>query len=968
MVYLVEFVLIQIMDPKEYETFILRLYNAGKDDTDAINEMHSFVSQPNALQIILNAISSHQISRITVLISLTCIPNVHISSPDDMEYLRSWFRELCLHDAESLLSDDFVALLANVFYFIYQGDQKSGSTLIQELSTIGPAHHNLSIQIILRIIEKSGKISHSEYLIRVAISPFANKDSPPQLIDSATLLLLNLLNPDKNRRDFQLIVIREGIKASFPQSIFGNLFKYQRESESLSVHLLELVGRILSFNASSYPTEEVRHDFIIQTVCTFFDYIQKVEISENKIPAVCSIFISLRSASSLLIKDDNLDDKKPFQPLNNSNQKRNIKKADKTPLGLYDRLIKSASDFTLFILSNDFYMSNIEFILDFWSNRQRFQSYVIPGVENDEIEKILEVIIKKFFTIESYSIEDKLNDILVDRSSKIIQKIVDFSRFKIIQLSQKVCQFLSDELDISHIQIAAFAVRFLAYAAEVEDTMNCFDKILNCVYRVQLKIPPQTSTVFELSLIRFFRSFLKRFVLIYSEPLRQFFVRFLIDIQSTNASIEIIQKVVKILRSKIISDDLLRIIAEDDRVFDLITKSQIFNSPFDDQPKKVTTALFQTLSQICFSMTNPDKIMTIINYICTRIESSENERIAYLMMGGCFMASNAKYESLFITLTGRFFPLVIKRLEVMKNQKENENIEKLNAKIVINILHLFDAISTCFIKINNDFMSEFIENYSNLTLTVLNFCLDLSEKLNTNSVEYLKILSNVCLILSNLLQNKSLNYGILEFYKKTTFQDTSKRLFGLFLMIPFDSFPQNPKLLDRYFIFIKAIIREYLTLFLNIDDVVLQHQLQLLVFAMNCENPEYSDKSIKILTYFASSLLPYETSKVEEKCQFAISCIMDSALKIVVKKNSSESLSELIYTYLSSFLKLRSTFFDHLLAELESDEIKDKLILIFNDIKNVFLENEYNRAINGFKYHLDNLISFSRSHSINLSL
>ena len=144
------------MNTKEYEEFILRLYNAGEHDTDAIKEMHTFAEQPGSLQLILDSISSHEISRMAVLISLSIIPNVSMEGYDE-SFLRSWFTEYITNDSESLISDDFLTYLVNIFLFIYQEDQKQGATLIQELSGGSQPQQIMAIQMSLRLIEKSEK-------------------------------------------------------------------------------------------------------------------------------------------------------------------------------------------------------------------------------------------------------------------------------------------------------------------------------------------------------------------------------------------------------------------------------------------------------------------------------------------------------------------------------------------------------------------------------------------------------------------------------------------------------------------------------------------------------------------------------------------------------------------------------------------------------------------------------------------
>lgn len=995
------------MNTKEYEDFIQRIYNAGENNADAIKEMNEFVKRPGTLQLIMDSISSHEISRLAVLISLKCIPNVSMTE-EDYSALSSWFIDYVFKDSDNLISDDFLALLVDVFLFTFRDDNKAASTLIQDLSEGTESQKIISLQMALRSIEKSETILNPDFLIPMSIYPFTNNESSPPLIDSACLLLIQLLTSKKievGRKELRLNVIRAGIEAHFPRRIFKFLSIFSEQDEIFTINLLKLFNAFLSFPPSFFPTQKDRNLFILNSVVLFFDYVsfgfdeesglQSLNISEKKIPIFCSIFLSLKKSSSVLIKEDSLDPtEKVLVSEKKMDKKRNI-------IYLYDDLIIHASILTQYILSFVEYLDYFELILDFWILKDIYTSRTNHKTENEEIIKLQTIIQKKFFSEEVIQIEEKISEILADRSSTMIKKMAKFSEltttvvqedlkklgFGIISACEVCCTFLVNELNPQNLEIAAFLIKFLSYASDIEGTMPVFDKILRCVYEFQKRIEPRLSISFELSMIKFYRLLLKRFVEDYSDPLREFFIRFMNDIQTTEASIEVIQAVIKLLNSKKISERYMTIIAQKGEAFDLIVSSQIVSTPMEDQPKKVTVSIFQVAFQLGFLNSDPSQIMSLIELISERIKNNPNDSVSYLMMSGGFLAENCKFDSFCIALTNEFFPLLLQRLSEFvtfyrdssdKNEekkKEKDQEEKVegctNPNIVIDILHLFYSITSCFCKNmdEKDYLSTVVIEFSELTLKVINMILDVVEVMNKESLECLKVISLVSLILSNLLLNKALNFGVIEIYGNKTFQETACKLFDLYLTVSFESFAQNSKLVDRYLVFMNAVIGEYLTLFINIDNMTLQHHLQILISIFDVGDDKFSPLAIKLLTSLGESVYQYEIPEFEKKCSTALNCIIQKSFNLFLKRNMVDSLScKLIYTFLMNFPMLRSNFFDTMIEKIESEKAKDELHFVFFRIKSSFTENNPLIALNLLEQALKTLIKYAYSNKIDLSL
>ena len=987
------------MNPKEYESFILNLYNAGPNNQEAINQMHQFVATPGSLYIILSAISSHQISRLTTLISLSCIPNTKIQSPEEMEFLREWFKYICFNDAESLLSDDFIALLSNIFLFSYESDQMDGSSLIQDLADAGPAQLNLSIQIILRILEKTDDIDNTGYLIPIALIPFLDKNSSPQLVSSAALLLIHIFtHKSKHDRENSFILITKGIEIGFPQQLFSFLF---RSNEPLTIHLLQLLEIMVSFPAFSYPSQAIRKNFLLVTTSTFLDFLKKCQVTPNLVPVLSSLFVQLRKIAPLLFQIDPVDTNKKqnsnngignIKNANNENKKIPKKKTD--PMIIISKLIEEASNFTLFLFQNDDFFNQLELILEFWSNKENIGSFVNQKYHTEEIRKIGQEIINRFFSFNSAAYEIQIQEILEDKSSMFIKTLINVFHFDLPSFCQEVCKFLIEYRSSANSSpiISAFSIEFLSQAALDDSMMNYFEPVFETVFNSIRPIEDvDESTLnctFEISLIHFFNTLINRFLIQYSKALCSLFYRFLLDIkifqrkqnamqqQSNDDTMSFLIEISEILQSKLFSDQCLNI-AKDPRIFEIIISSDDILVSAGKMPKKIITTFFQTLFQIGFTMPDPNQFFSLLELIARRFEQNTDDINVYYMLTGGFLAENVNFDFLFANLLQELFPNIT---EVMK-----KDINK-----VIPILHLLAHISKCSLRIKtsqeiNQYLSKTIINFCDFTFDILNIALNsidlFPNNLETNNIdtenqsnnpkqEYtLRVSSIIMGILSDLLSNKNINFGVLEFYnKKISFSSMASRISTHLLLISFDELLQYPKLMARYSNYIHSLICEYPNIFITMDEILLMHQLQILNFLL-CTGPkETALNSANSLIYLTIGIKQSEVKLLEEKCGSSIPTIICTALNLFLKNGIREDpLIQLIFAFLYTFPKARQIVFDQIFEKARNSLQLNEIHTIISRITDSFYQEE-DISIKIVKSVLMNLISYAKCHDIDLCL
>lgn len=966
------------MNPEEYQSFLDRIFH-GSPDPNSVEEMNSFAEQPESIRIILNSISSNILRRENLLISLSYIPKLKIPSPNDMENLKSWFNNFCFIGTEYLLSNDFLALMADIFYFLYQ-DQPEGSELITKLTESDQPQHNLAIQITLRIIERMNSIPNPEESLSMALVTFFDKNSAPALIDSSTLLLQQLLLPKQYglqfvRSDLPHFFFKADENGQLTHSIFRYIHAFHTNEPKVSVHLLQVINNILLLPPSVFPYK-VRANYFRMILKLFFNYLSKVTISEQHIPIISSIFLSFKKASSVIIRENKLNDSINQNP------------SKITHATLYDELIVQFSQYTQFILENVHYYQYLESILEFWNHHEQAVDFINNEVEKGTKSQILEIIMTKFFTVEVFHYDDIIEQILTDQSSSFIQKLVDFAAFDIFNVAERVTTFMLNELGPNNINIVTLCIEFLLNSSNFERLSKAFDNILDAVFFINTKVPPATSVILEVSLTHFLQTFIKKFDSIedqeilkqigekYSHQLVELFLRLLIDIQTPNCSIEIVQSVLNLLHliKHCRTEKTILILMNDGRVFNLFNEIQS-NSTQENQTKKMIVASFSLLFQFGFLLPTPEKITSLVDLLTSRLEVNLRDSLVYLMIAGGFMCDNCKCEDFCNLLNAKFFKLMMSLLRAytrhldptkLKQDQDELLIETINPRVYIDILHLFHRISEKFL-IVMDFMSPFVIHLTDQILNVLDHAFTFISKCKPDSIDFLKNMSLVFLIMSNLLKNKSINFSIFQYYENMSYLNVIEKIFDLFLRLSFDVLLQYPKLIRRYLLFMKSLFGEDIGTFLSLDEIFIQHHLQILNSILNLDNKELSLESADILRLFISSLNKMELQMIRNTFNTVISQIIQSALCFVFKRDIiDETINKLIYYYLLEFPKQRQDVFDRIFVSVENDDIQNKLHSCYAKITNSFEEMNEIMGARNLSESLKAFLYFTRNNQITI--
>ncbi|KAH0788484.1 hypothetical protein GPJ56_007540 [Histomonas meleagridis] len=452
------------MDLSSFDGWLQQIFNAGPQNQEAINSLHAFVETPEALSVILNAISSGNLSKNSLLISLSCIPRCKIISADQFNYVKEWFSDFCFKRAEFLIDDSLISLLVNIFIFLYENDQRTGSDLIQKLADSGPNQCILSLQISTQIILKAENSNGLAYLIPVATIPFSYDESSDRLIDSAAFLLKTIISKKTiESQHYPLIIMREFLRIGFPRRLFYFIHKFN--GSKIPEHLFILLTELLKFPNSSFATQSTREEFVFQTINELINYITKFKIPETE---YSSIAILLTTLKSIVSKE------KQFNAINQE---------------FLIIWIQTIANLTLQLIDPSFLISSTspaEFILDFW--RDPINKGFISSQEEDKARNVLQdAVIKIFFSQESVQNQNLIYQILSDETSLFMQKFVSTCKFnEICSISECISNSLSYFIEVNSLLNAAFCIEFFAYA--IRELVPYANKVMDSVVGTSLKL------------------------------------------------------------------------------------------------------------------------------------------------------------------------------------------------------------------------------------------------------------------------------------------------------------------------------------------------------------------------------------------------------------------------------------------------------------------------------------------------
>ena len=924
------------MESKDFDLWLQRIYHSGPHDQNSIEELHSFVKSEESLPIILNALKSNILSKSSLLISLSCIPNCKITSVEQIDAIKEWFINFCFNQLE--YDNSLIQLLVNIFIFLYEDDQKNGADLIQKFSDGGFEQKILAIEISSKIIMESANSSSLIYLIPLGVEPFSLDEAPKCLLHSAAnLLKIILSNKSFESQHYPTIIMKEFLKMNFPKRLFDIVIKFN--GTDLPECMFALLNELLKFPNSSFPSQKIKEDFFAETIVEITNYMKNFEISINVLSSLSILLTTLKTIISTF---------------NEFSQEILIEWID------------VMVEFTLNVISPEYLTENTspaEIIFNFWKVPIK-KGFLSSKEETKALLNIKQNFINNLFSKESIKYQNLILQILTDQSSQLIGKFVSICQFDICSISEFILDLINDFIQDNFYLNAAICIEFLANAIKIDELTPFVDKIMQYISHV-IDLAPvisneneesQIHIYFELSLLHFFNgifeTFLqndkpisKHFVDNFKDELIKFLIRFLTEIQTNNASIELIMEVTKILQFKNISQYYLSVIASNEQIFDLISTSKIIATNIQ-QSKKATKTLFASLFYLGFSLNNPERSFLILKEILQRFELNKNDQVGFAMLSGAFKAPNCRFGFLFNTLKG----FLEKCFEIYKDKNTDINF-------CYTIFHLFLDMTNVIDQ--EDYLSpniiSFFQISMNISLETLSIISRISEDIN-----YFRFLSIIFRISINFLKSPSVNIGILKYYGITSFYELTQKLFNVLLTIPYKRLFEYPKFLIYYIQYLSTLFSEYVNVFFELDEYIINHQIQTLTSIINLDKKELFLNSASALCCLIESL---DNDKVIKYHNYFL-CVISLCMKLSFEKSFKNStIFKLLYISSKKFIEERNLLLDKYYSIIEDEGLNNQLHLIFSQFINI-IESENEQRDTYFSNSISSIASFFKKNGI----
>jgi hypothetical protein len=323
----------------------------------------------------------------------------------------------------------------------------------------------------------------------------------------------------------------------------------------------------------------------------------------------------------------------------------------------------------------------------------------------------------------------------------------------------------------------------------------------------------------------------KDFFEIFGEKIALFYLRFLETIQVSGAPIELVNEVMNALDFSGISQNCLEVRARDSRIFDLISSSQVIREHSGRNPRQ-TRAFFASLFLLGYALPDPSKVVEMGRAI---VERFETDPAAFSMTDGAFLPSNCRFEYMF---TGIASSILGKSHETIKAGRSEILHPGLKLVLLIVRQRALGAIPVICLFIVN--FVEFICPLIPETITIL-------PSFPPENLTLFRGLSNVMLIVAELICCPSVNFGIFRLYHDSVFDTVLTGLFDACFSLSFDDFLRDPKFVQGYLDFMSSIFKKDLTLFLQQSARIVTHHMHLLLVIVQQDSREMSVAGAEVL-------------------------------------------------------------------------------------------------------------------------
>lgn len=938
------------MNPCELNAFIERVYHAGPENRNARDEILAFSQSPDALSSIVRAIEENALSRISLLVALSMIPHTKLSRTDDMTNLREWFRSFVLAQAHRLSTDrELLAMVESVFMFSFEGAARDGATFIQQLSVGTPPQRLLAVRVSKLIIDDV-QTKNVIYLIPVAVESLKDRDCSGELVEACFQLLLSVLSKKESQHEHMLKIVNLLCGEVGIHNIVSFIY---RCGEIVESKILTCLAEIVSFPLSAFPNDSVRDDIIQSVMSEVSTLIKKRAVHASGFQSLASLCVAVRKA---------------------------VDWREKSIVGKFVEQIGHLTEILLDPVNLDASSAPAEYILDFWCDKSNWgyrtgTVWSLGAQEKAFVGKLLGIFQKLFFGPESLANESLILKILSDESSNLADKIAKISELDCDAYAAMVFESLWKFTEMKSVVNAAFCIEFFSHAIRHNTDLHPrVPEIMSAVNGVITSFPPLGGTMYsepnivlEMALLNLFSSlsqcFLSQpiaamFIKHNSEVILAFYIRFLSDIQCPNAPINLVNRVMEMLRFDSISPKHLELLASDSRVFDLISTSQVIRSD-TCQSKSETKLFFSALFMLGYATPDPTRAISLVNAI-ERTFNENHSPDVFAMLSGCFLPANCPFCFMFDGVAEKFFGQFI---ELLASNSQSVVVPLLTLLLDITKTPAFSEMPVM--------CSKFVSSFSKI-LELLKAAKDAIGNLEKASEVYLK--SVVCLmnVLSSLVKCKSLNIGLLSLYYrdgKDSLFSVIFSCFDLLLLLPFPLYLEQTSVLNAYKEFIVTLFTEDASIIVGLSDVILQHQLFLFAHLLQQDQASFIEVGCDLVTAMLSGSAPDQLENlIERQNSHPINTIASQVFTCVftrgLKCSALVRTLRCIYRYLPDQYNAMT---ESLMTHFSADD-QPQIRLNFEYLRSKLELQEATPAEYAVKDALRKIVSFAKEKAVEMSL
>ena len=937
------------MNPTELNSFIERVYHAGPEDPNARMEILTFSKRPDALESIINAINANALSKISLLVALSMIPHTNTPGPGEMENLRLWFKRFVGSQAGLLNSDpQLLAMIESVFLFCFEGAMKEGATLIQDLSVDGPSQRLLACRV-SRLIIETVRTTNVLYLVPVAVESLKCPDSSGDLVEASFQLLLSVLRKKEAQHQHRLAIVKTVCGEIGVHNLVSFIY---RCGEVVETGILRFLTELVGFPHSAFPEDGMRDEIIKTVMNEVSTLIKKKAIHVDSFQALASLCVAVR------------------------------KSVDWKEQSIVGKFVEQIGKLTEMLLEPANLAANCapaEFILDFWCDKDNWgyrtgTVWSLGRQEKEFVGKLLGIFQSLFFSPDSLSNGELIGKIVSDESSRLASKIAKISELDSDAYAAMVFQSLTKFTELKAVVNTAFCIEFIGDAVHnaslsprLPEIMKAVQGVLNGFPSLGASMYSDANVALEMALIHLYGSliscFLKSsvgdlFIQDYGDVIVAFYIRFLSDIQCPEAPVTLVNAVIELLRFDHFSKKYLELLASSPEIFNLVSTSQVVRSDMG-QSKSETRLFFSALFMLGYALREPTKAIELVNAI-ERCFFEQQSLGAFAMLSGCFLPPNCPFSFMFNGVSKTFFP------------KLAELLAQNNTTIVKPLLDLLLCIVKTPSLANLPVMSPPVVAAFSKIFEILKATKLVIGSIDKSDVLFGKSVIRLMKVLSACLTCKALNIGILSVYDKDSKDRLSEIIvecFNLLLLIPFPVFLEQSTLLNTYKEFICTIFHEDAALFVDLSDVLLQHQLFFFAHLLEQEPKSFIEIGCDLVSSMLSDCDPEQLANIASRQNsHPMNTVVTQLFNFVFAKGLK--FSSLIKSLRCVFLRLPSQFnslTETLMSRFDVSN-QPKVRNMFEYLRSKLELQETTPAELAVKDALVKIVSFAKDTGADLSL